>query len=158
MGKGGASALRRVALIAAVGCAGCHAYRPVEPSALTRGSRVRVETGSPVVVRLREVTIDRARTVEAETVGLENGNLVLSALWVEREGGIGTPGEGWTVTVPVDAVSAISERRFSWWRTALATGIVVVGTAAGWRAFGVGSSGGVDPGDGTGEPLLRSFP
>jgi hypothetical protein len=106
-----------------------------------------------VAVRLREVTIERASLVDAEAVGLENGSLLLSALWVEREGGAGTPGEGWTVTLPVSAVASVSEKRFSWWRTALLTGALVIGTAAGWQAFGVGASGGVDTGDGDGNPL-----
>jgi hypothetical protein len=77
---------------------------------------------------------------------------VLSALWVEREGGIGTPGEGWTVTLPVAAIGSVSEKRFSWWRTAVVTGALVIGTAVGWRAFGEGGSGGV-PGNGNGNPL-----
>jgi hypothetical protein len=145
--------LYAVALATALGAPGCHAYHRVEPAELSRGSRVRVVVDRPVAVRLREVTIEQARSLEAETVGVENGSLVLSAIWVERVGGISTPAEGWTVTVPVAALGAVSERRFSWARTALGTGLVVLGTAIGWRAFGFGASGGVGPGGGNGEPL-----
>jgi hypothetical protein len=150
--------VRLGAIVAAIGATGCHHYRQTEPSALGRGARVRLVVERPVEVRLREITIEQAREVEAETVALENGELVLSALWVEREGGIGTPGEGWTVRVPVAAVQTLSERRFSWWRSAVVTGAVVIGTAVGWRAFGFGASGGIDTGGGNGEPLLRPFP
>src|SRR5688500_461156 len=101
MTKRRSALLHGVALATALGAPGCHAYHRVEPAELSRGARVRVLVDRPVALRLREVTIEQARSVEGETVGVENGSLVLSALWVEREGGIGTPGEGWTVTVPV---------------------------------------------------------
>ena len=151
--KGG-RAQRRLGVVACVLAAtGCHTYRPVELTGIRRGARVRVVASRPVPVRLREVTIEQATSMDAEAVAVENGNLVLSAFWVGRAGGAGTPAEGWTVTVPVDAVASVSEKRFSWWRSALVTGAVVLGTAFGWNQFGTGASGGEDGGDGGGEPL-----
>lgn len=139
--------LRAGALVALIGTAACHSYRPVELAGVRRGARLRVEVDQPVAVRLRDVTIEQARRVDAEAVGVENGNLVLSALWVERAGGLGTPGEGWTVSLPVGAVGSVREKRFSWWRSAVLVGAVVVGSAVGWSAFGVGGSGGPSTGD-----------
>jgi hypothetical protein len=83
---------------------------------------------------------------------VRNDTLMLSAFWVEREGGIGTPGEGWTVGVPLGAVSTLSERRVSWLRTALVGAAIIVGTAVGWNAVGLGS-GGEGPGRPPGDPL-----
>jgi hypothetical protein len=114
---------------------------------------VRVSVERPVSVRLREITIDQAVEVDGETVGVRDGQLVLSALWVVREGGIESPAEGWTVNVPVDAVSAVAERRVSWWRSAVFGAAIVGGAALGWRTFGVGASGGEGGGHQPGDPL-----
>ncbi|MSR36495.1 MAG: hypothetical protein EXR95_07625 [Gemmatimonadetes bacterium] len=139
-------------LCALVALTACQTYRPLALADVRRGARVRVVAAEPVTVRLREITVDRARLIDAEAIGVDWSNLMLSALWVERDGGIGTPGEGWTVTVPLGAVASLRERRFSWWRTAVVGGALVAGTALGWRALGVGGSGDGGRGPG-GEPL-----
>jgi hypothetical protein len=131
----------------------CQSYRPVALGDIRQGDRLRVTANPAVPVRLREITIERATRVDGEAVTVQNGELVLSAMWVERDGGAGTLGEGWTVTVPVASLQAVAERRFSMWRTA----VVVVGGAvaslAGWSAFGGGGGGDPGPGGGGGPPL-----
>ena len=145
------SVLMRLAVLATlVAAGGCITYRPVEPAGIRQGTALRVTTGRPVPLGLREITIEQARVVDGEAIVVRNDTLMLSAFWVEREGGIGTPGEGWTVAVPLGAVSSLRERRVSWLRTAILGAAVVVGTAVGWKAFDVGSGGegtGRQPGD-----------
>ena len=122
-------------------CGACQTYRPLEAGDVRQGARLRVAVTEPIPVRLREITVERATLVDGEAVEMKDGSLVLSALWVEREGGIGTLGEGWTVTLPVASVSALYERRLSWWKTALAGAVGVVGTVVGWRSLGDGGGG-----------------
>ena len=133
--------VRVAAVLALLVCGACQTYRPLELGAVQQGARLRVTVARPIPVRLREITVERTTLVDGEAVGVNDGQLVLSALWVEREGGIGTLGEGWTVTLPVGSVRTLSERRFSWWRTALVGALGVVGTAVGWRSFGGGGGG-----------------
>ena len=150
--SGRSARLASVMLALLVG-AGCTSYRPIEVADLRQGARVRVTVAQPVALRLREITIDQATQVDAEAVGVRDGQLVLSALWVERAGGIVTPGEGWTVNLPVSAVSDLRERRPSWLRSAaLAVGLVV-GSTLGWNAFDVGGSSGENGGETGGNPL-----
>ena len=139
------------AILVLLACGACQTYRPVEVEAVQRGARLRVSVVRPIPVRLGEITVERTTRVDGEAVEVNDGQLVLSALWVEREGGIGTLGEGWTVTLPVGSVRMISERRFSWWRTAFVGVAGIVGTAVGWRSFGGGGgegSRGRPPGSG----------
>ena len=130
------------ALLASLACGACQTYRPLELRAVQQGARLRVTVTRPMRVRLREITVERATLVDGEAVGVNDGELVLSALWVEREGGIGTLGEGWTVTLPVGSVRTLSERRISWWRTAFLGAVGAVGTALGWRSLGGDGDGG----------------
>jgi hypothetical protein len=132
---------RWLAVAAVAACGACQTYRPLALENVRRGDRVRVVLARPVPVQLRQITVDQPSLIDAEAVGVENGNLVLSALWVERLGGVGSPGEGLTVSIPVDAVGQLSRRRFAWARTGLLLGAAVVGTSLGWRVFGVGVSG-----------------
>ena len=134
--------VRAAAVLALLACGACQTYRPLELAAVRQGARLRVTVTRPIRVRLREITVERTTLVDGEAVGVNDGQLVMSALWVEREGGIGTLGEGWTVTLPVGSVRALSERRFSWWRTAFAGAVGVVGTVVGWRSLGGGGDGG----------------
>ena len=133
-----AGLLRFGAALVLLASGGCQTYSPVALGAIQQGVRLRVTVHQPVPVRLREITVERATLVDGEAVGLQDGKLVLSALWVVREGGVGILGEGWTVTVPVGSVSTLSQRRFSWWRTAVVGVVGVVGTAVGWRSLGAG--------------------
>jgi hypothetical protein len=128
-------------LVALAPAAGCRTYRPLEPAAIRQGTALRLTTARPVPVGLREVTIEQARRVDGEAILVRNDTLLLSAFWVEREGGVGTPGEGWTVGVPLAAVSTLTERRVSWLRSAILGAAVVVGSALGWKGFGLGSGG-----------------
>ncbi len=133
--------LRLVAAACLPMAGACQSYRPLELSGVRQGARVRLTMDQGVPVRLREITVERATLVDGEAVGVKDGALVLSALWVEREGGVGTPGEAWTVSVPVSAVATLAERRVSWWRTAVFGAGIAAATALGWRAFGGGSGG-----------------
>jgi hypothetical protein len=132
---------RWLAMATVAACGACQTYRPLALDSVRRGDRVRVVLSRPVPLQLRQITVDQPSLIDAEAVGVENGNLVLSALWVERLGGIGSPGDGLTVTIPVDAVGQLSQRRFARVRTGILVGAAIVGTTLGWRVFGVGVSG-----------------
>ena len=138
--KAAVRSARWLTVAAVAACAACQTYQPLELGSVRQGERVRVTLSRPVPVKLQQLTIDQPSMIDAEAVGVKDGNLVLSALWVERLGGIGSPGEGWTVTIPVDAVAQLSQRRFSKLRSALVVGAVLVGSSIGWKVFGQGST------------------
>ena len=140
------------AVLALLACGACQTYSLLELGAVQQGARLRVTIARPIPVRLREITVEPTTLVDGEAVGVNDGQLTLSALWVEREGGIGTLGEGWTVSLPVGSVRTLSERRFSWWRTAFVGAVGAVATAVGWRSFGGGGDGG-----GQGRPPVSGF-
>lgn len=143
-------ALRAGAFLLLSATLGCQSYRALEVGDVRQGDRLRLTLAEPVPLRLQELTIERATLVDAEAVAVREGDLVLSALWVERQDGIGVPGDGWTVSVPVASVATLEERRFSLWRSAVVAAGVLVATALGWDAVGGGGSG-EGSGDGGGQ-------
>lgn len=143
---------RAVAIAAVAACTGCQTFRPMQAAAVTQGELLRVTTARPVPVRLREVTIEQARLVDGEAIQVRGDTLLLSAMWVERDAGLGTPGEGWTVGIPLDAVATLTQKRVSWLRSAILGAVILVGSAAGWRTFG-GGAGGERSGHPPGETL-----
>ena len=129
--------------------AGCYHYVPTVATAAPQGTPVRAHLNSIAAFELAQVTINNVDRVEGEMVRVDAGDLILSATWLQAITGNGYPGNGWTVRIPENNVSAVEERRLSWWRTGIVIAGAVVGTWLGFEALGVGPTSGTG-GGGTG--------
>lgn len=126
----------------------CFHYVPGSDS-MPRGARVRVELARPIPVELRAVTANDVTNVSGELVSSDADRLVLSVFSLRAAGGFEYLSRGETVIVPDDAVGRVEERKISWVHTTLAAALVGGVVYAIGATLG-GSSGGGEPGDGTG--------
>ncbi len=124
---------------------GCYHYVPLgggqaHPSPATR---LRVILARPQPVRLGNITVNEAARIEGEYVDSERDTLLLSALSVVDSAGAEHLGGGATVRVAYAAIEDLQARRFSAWRSLLATGgFVVAGLLSGVAVSEGGGSGG----------------
>lgn len=129
----------------------CYHYVPAEGLGFPQGTQVRARLGTLASFELAQLTVNNVDRVDGEWVRAEDGELVLSATWLEAPTGIGFPGNGWTVRIPVRDVARLEVRRLSWWRTGAVLGGLAVGTWLGFEALGFGTSG--SGGGGGGGPI-----
>jgi hypothetical protein len=130
--------------------AGCYHYVPAEGMTYPQGTPVRAQLARLAAFELAQVTVNNVEQVEGEVVRSENGELVLSATWLETPTGSGFPGNGWTLRIPEREVARLQVRRLSWWRTGALLGGIALGTWLGFDALGFGTSGSGGGGGGGG--------
>lgn len=118
---------------------GCYGYAPIELSTIDRLERatpLEIRLAEPMAVELEEVTVRRTVRIRGEFVGWDRGGtdaaaprkLVLSAMWVVSEAGMGRDGGGVTVRLPESAIASVRERKLSVAKTALV--VIPIGVAA----------------------------
>lgn len=129
--------------------AGCYHYVPTAATTAPQGTPLRAHLGEMAAFELPQMTVNNIDQVEGEMVRVDSGELILSASWLQAVTGNGYPGNGWTVRIPQSNVTAVEERRLSWWRTGIIVAGAVVGTWLGFDALGVGPTSGTG-GGGTG--------
>ena len=127
---------------------GCFHYVPVARAALPQGTPVRARLNTMAAFELAQITVNNIDQVEGEVVRVDDAGLILSATWLQAVTGNGYAGNGWTVEIPGSNVAGFEEKRFSWWRTGVIVGGLLVGTALGFESLGVTNFGG--GGGGTG--------
>ncbi|GMR13932.1 MAG: hypothetical protein BMS9Abin29_2158 [Gemmatimonadota bacterium] len=129
---------------------GCFKYVPVERTSwdVSRGVPVRARIDQQSI-ELRTYTAHDIVSMDAEFVRLDNSDIVLSALWLDSAiKGVGFPGEGWTVRIPMESLESLEQRKFDTWRS---LAFVVAGfavTYAGWQSIGGGGGGDAPPNQG----------
>jgi len=128
--------------------AGCYHYVPVQMVAHPQGTPLRASLGTMSAFELYAITVNNIDQVEGELVRLDGADMVLSATWLHAVTGNGYAGNGWTVRIPQANVTAVEEKRFSWWRSGVVIGAVVAGTTLGFEALGVNVYGGLSGGGG----------
>lgn len=128
--------------------AGCFHYVTVAPVSLPQGTQVRARLNTMAAFDLAQITVNNIDQVEGEVVRVDDTGLILSATWLQAVTGNGYAGNGWTVEIPGANVAGFEEKRFSWWRTGVVVGGLLVGTALGFESLGVTNFGG--GGGGTG--------
>lgn len=131
---------------------GCFSFVQESELAPTRGSPIRVHLERPASFELTRVTVNDVTTVNGELVSRADGEVVLSATWLDTVFGDGYDGEGWTLRIPETNVSALEVKQFSWWRTGAVLFAGGFATFFGFDALGTGS-GGSDGGGGGGQQL-----
>lgn len=122
--------------------AGCYHYVPTVATAAPQGTPVRAHLDEMAAFELSQMTVNNIDQVEGEMVRVDSGDLILSATWLQAVTGNGYPGNGWTVRIPEANVTAVEERRLSWWRTGLVVAGAAVGTWLGFDALGLGPTSG----------------
>lgn len=138
-----------VFMTAALLFTGCQTFRPVTPTALEQGSVVRLDLAERSSIDLREMTAHGITRLRGETISVNQDQLAISVLWLERPGGAGFEGEGWTVTIPLNRIQRLEQQHLDTWRT---TGLVAAAAAAtiiGWEALGGGEDQPGGEGNGT---------
>jgi len=138
-------------LAASMIVAGCYHYVPAVATTSPQGTPLRAYLDTLSSFELAQITVNNIDQVEGEMVRADARELILSATWLQAITGNGYPGNGWTVTIPEANVTALEQRRLSWWRTAIVVGGIAVGTYFGFDALGLTSSGG-NEGGGTPAP------
>ena len=132
---------------------GCFSFVQESELAPTRGSPIRVHLERPASFELTRVTVNDVTTVNGELVSRADGEVILSATWLDTVFGDGYDGEGWTLRIPETNVSALEVKQFSWWRTGA---VLLAGGFAsffGFDALGSGSGGSGGGGGGGGQQL-----
>jgi hypothetical protein len=130
--------------------AGCYHYVPAVAATAPQGTPLRAHLNTLSNFELAQITVNNIDRVEGEMVRADAGELILSATWLQAITGNGYPGDGWTVRIPQSAVTAVEERRLSWWRTGIVIAGGVVATWLGFEALGLGPTfGGGQGGTGT---------
>ncbi|MEZ4415903.1 MAG: hypothetical protein R3E10_09105 [Gemmatimonadota bacterium] len=137
-------ALRRAALawmLAVWALTGCYHYVPVaEP--VPRGALVRAHLSSPLDVELRQVTARDVTLLDGELIRWDDvDGMAVSARWLLQSTGYEMGGEGWTVEIPADVLSAVEQRRLSLPRTLALVAGGVLGTYLAFDAIGIGGFG-----------------
>lgn len=134
-----APALLLATLLAGAG--GCYHYVPTGPTVPPQGTPVRLHMERPESFELTSITAHNIGEMDAEMVREDDGELVVSALWLRAVTGQEYPGGGWTLRVEESRVARLEVRELSRWRTAL---VFIGGIAATWIGFdalGGGSEG-----------------
>jgi len=131
---------------------GCFSFVQESELAPTRGSPIRVHLERPASFELTRITVNDVTTVNGELVRRADGEVVLSATWLDTVFGDGFDGEGWTLRIPETNVSALEVKQFSWWRTGAVLLAGGIATFFGFDALGTGS-GGSGGGGGGGQQL-----
>jgi hypothetical protein len=116
--------------------AGCYHYVPVSVM-LPQGTPMRLHLNTLSSFELNAITVNNINQVEGEMVRVDGTDVVLSATWLEAITNNGYAGNGWTVRIPESNVTAVEQKRFSWWRSGVVMGALVVGTTLGFDALGV---------------------
>lgn len=127
---------------------GCYHYVPEGSAALHQGTPIRVHLRSPQSFELSSLTAHNINSVKAEMVREDNGQVVLSALWLDAATGEGFPGGSWTFRIRRDDIDRLEIRKLSRWRT----GVLLVGgfvaTYLGFDALRGSEGGGGTQGNG----------
>ena len=122
--------------------AGCYHYVPTTTTAgHPQGTPLRAHLSTMSSFELSQITVNNIDRVEGELVRLDQGDVILSATWLQAVTGNGYPGNGWTVRIPEVNVTGVEKREISWWRTGVVMGAIAVGTWLGFEALGVGPFG-----------------
>lgn len=136
---------RALALALLVATTGCYHYVPEAGAPLPQGTPIRVRLAQPQSFELSALTAHNIGAVTGEWIREENGEVVLSALWLDAVTGEGFDGSAWTFRIPRDDVAQLSIRKVSPWRTAAVVAGGIVATWLGWEALrgtpGTGGSG-----------------
>jgi hypothetical protein len=127
----------------------CHHYVPADATALSQGAPIRVHLSPPASFELPAITVHNIGSLDAELVRTENGEIVVSALWLDAVTGQGYSGQNWTLSVPRAGVSVVEVRRVSRWRTAAVFVGGFLATYLGFDALRGGESGGRAGGGGS---------
>ena len=122
--------------------AGCFHYVAAPTLEQPQGTPVRAHLESLGSFELAQITVNNIDQVDGEMVRRDQGDLILSASWLEAVTGNGYQGNGWTVRIPEANVASFELKRFSWWRTGVVIGGIALGTWLGFEALGVGPFGG----------------
>lgn len=143
---------KTLTLLVLAGTAGCYHYVPAPEASLTQGTPIRLRLATPQSFELQALTAHNIGTVTGEWIRQENGEVVLSALWLDPvTGGDGFDGGAWTFRVPRDNVTELSVRRVSRWRTFAVVAAGALATWLGWESLRGSDAGSGQPGDG-GQP------
>jgi hypothetical protein len=135
--------------ILAIALSGCYTYSPLKTSMPEPGQRLRVQltlTGGDSLARFlgpNVASVD-GRLVLANEEGFEVG-----VTQVLMHSGSEQYWKGETVTLPKPYVASIQERTFSWGKTGLLAGVVVL---VGVALQSAGAFGGANSGGGPGNP------
>lgn len=140
------------ALLAAWFLAGCYHFVPTTTLAHPQGTPVRVHLNTLSAFEVAQFTVNNVNRVDGEMIRADAGELFLSATWLEAATGGGFAGNGWTVQIPETDLARTELKQFSWWRTGVVVGGLIVGTWLGFDALGVGPFGG-NSGGGNPDPL-----
>jgi hypothetical protein len=130
----------------AVALSGCYTYAPLKSSTPEPGQRLRVQltlTGGDSLARFLGPNV---ASVDGRLVVANDAGFELGVTEVLMHSGSEQYWKGETVTLPKPYVASIQERTFSWGKSGLLAGVVVL-VAAGLQSAGAfgGSSGHGNP-------------
>lgn len=142
---------KTLALVLLLGAAGCYHYVPAPTAPVAQGTPIRLRLATPQSFELSALTAHNIGTVTGEWIREENGQVVLSAMWLDAVTGEGFDAGAWTFSVPRDNVADLSVRSVSRWRTLAVVAAGALATWVGWESLRGSDAGGGQPGNG-GQP------
>lgn len=93
---------------------------------LEQGTSLRVFLNEPGSYPLNHVTPNTVLQIDGDLINLDGENLRVSATWMKTAGVQEFKGHGETVTIPLDKIESVQEKRLSTPKTA-AMGVAIVG-------------------------------
>jgi hypothetical protein len=143
--------------VGAGGVGACYSYRPLSVDALPVGTRVVADLTDRGGVELADTVGGTAVRLSGRVNATSPERMVLSLNQVTFRQGRAVTWGGEPVGVPRQYVLSVRERKFSWWRSALAGAAVTtgflytinkLGVNIGWLGGPLGDGGGGGPGTG----------
>lgn len=124
-----------IALLA-IALGGCYTYMPPKTAAIAPGTQLRVQltlTGGDSLARWLGPNV---ASVDGRLVLVNEGSYEVGVTQVVMHSGMEQYWKGETVTLPKPLIASIEERTFSWGKTGILAGVIVL------TAFALNQSGG----------------
>ena len=139
-------------VVVGVVTSGCFRYVPVGETRPQPGQEVRIVVSEPLEVELNRVTLREAKLFDGPLVRWNQDSLVVSAWWVESQGGLRQVGEGELVGIPVVDVALVETRELATGKSVLVGSAIVAGVLVALDQFFGESIFGSVGGSGDGPP------
>ncbi|UCG75930.1 MAG: hypothetical protein JSV95_00955 [Gemmatimonadota bacterium] len=115
---------------------------------LKQGASLRVHLSEPGSYPLTALTPNNVTVIDGDLIRFDEDNLYVSAYWMKTAGVQEFKGEGETVTIQLDQVDRIDQKKVSAGKTAALAAVIAGAIVAIGVTFGSGSGEGGDNGGG----------
>ena len=116
---------------------------------LPQGTSLRVHLSEPGSYPLTALTPNNVTVIDGDLIRTDDANLFVSAYWMKTAGVQEFKGNGETVTIPLDKIAQVDQKKVSAGKTAAVAALIAGAVVALGVTFGAGSGEGGENGGGT---------